>query len=268
MIKIHSKGNEVVYDLVRFSGGELHPKIISPVHSIATISWTMPQAEELTLLCLLVDALKRIGVGSIRLYVPYLPYGRQDRACVEGEAFSLKVFANIINSLNFSAVETWDAHSDVTGALINNLLHTPQWACINNTNVRIRDLTFVSPDAGANKKMLENCQFFEKTGFIRADKVRDVNTGAITDTVVYCDDLQGASVLIVDDICDGGSTFIPLAKKLREKGAGEVGLYVTHGIFSKGLQVFEGVIDNIYCANPWVTRYSINQFNKVQWDDF
>jgi ribose-phosphate pyrophosphokinase len=66
---------------------------------------------------------------------------------------------------------------------------------------------------------------------------------------VYSEHVRDHNFLIVDDICDGGRTFIELAKVLRPLTNGSIFLYVTHGIFSQGLDVFKGVIDHIYTAN-------------------
>jgi ribose-phosphate pyrophosphokinase len=80
------------------------------------------------------------------------------------------------------------------------------------------------------------------TGNITATKV-DSNTSTFVGS--------NKRFLIVDDICDGGRTFTELAKVLKKWTDMPVDLYVTHGIFSKGMSVFDGLIDNIYCANPW-----------------
>ena len=86
---------------------------------------------------------------------------------------------------------------------------------------------------------------------VRADKIRSTDTGEITGTVVYSEHIGSKDFLIADDICDGGRTFIELAKVLRPLTDGKIYLYVTHGIFSKGLDVFEGLIDGVYTANPF-----------------
>jgi ribose-phosphate pyrophosphokinase len=96
--------------------------------------------------------------------------------------------------------------------------------------------------------------------FIQAEKIRDPNTGAITSTKVNIEKHVGdKNFLIMDDICDGGRTFIELAKVLRPLTTGKIMLYVTHGIFSAGLEVFLGYIDEIYCANSWLPAQEITQ---------
>ncbi len=109
---------------------------------------------------------------------------------------------------------------------------------------------FVSPDAGANKKTMELSKYFNHSNFLRADKNRNLHTGEILETVVY--GVIPPEVIIADDICDGGRTFIELAKVLKAKGAKKVYLYVTHGIFSKGTKpLLDAGIDTIFTTNAY-----------------
>lgn len=230
------------YNLSKFSAGEIHVKLnindFNPEIELFEINAFIKSSDDIITLMMITDAIRQKKLNAvIDLILDYCPYSRQDRVCDEGESLSIKVFANLINSMNYNTVQLIDAHSDVAPALINNC-----------TNIKVHEILrdafdedlfcetdyLVSPDAGANKKVQECAKLFNKE-FIRADKIRDVKTGHITDTVVYADDLTGKTVFIIDDICDGGRTFIELAKKLIEKGA-IVNLYVTFGIFSKGKQ--------------------------------
>lgn len=215
------------------------------------------------------DSLERIasniegGCGKlpIELILPYLPYARQDRVCVKGEAFSLKVLGNFINSLNFDKVVILDPHSPVAEAVIDNVKVVTQLDIIFafkpfRERVFNNECVFVSPDAGSNKKVSVLAQCFGHREFIRADKLRDLETGKIKETIVYADDLNGCDVVIADDICDGGRTFIELAKVLKNKNAGKIILYVTHGIFSQGFKVlFDGGIDEIYTTDSFSANF-------------
>lgn len=194
-----------------------------------------------------VDALRRITAEStaIELVIPYFPYARQDRVCVEGEALGAAVMANIINSLNFSKVTIWDSHSDVSPALIHRVTNIDQVALLGrceelNKRLSVGELTLISPDAGASKKTLKISEKFNGVPeVIQAHKVRDLKTGDIIKTEVL-GDVKGKNVLIADDICDGGRTFIELAKVLKNEGALEVSLFITHGIFPKDSMCLRG----------------------------
>ena len=208
-----------------------------------TITGSILSSDNLIELLQLNNALNSAGVNSnlIRLVMPYCAYSRQDRICNPGESFSLKVFAQLINSCNFASVTTWDNHSDVSTALINNC-----------TNIHVKDLIepvsnneydyLVSPDAGANKKVFALSQAM-KIPMIRADKIRDTATGNIIDTQVYTTkkQIEGKRLLIVDDICAGGRTFKELAQKLKSIANCDIDLYVTHGFFNNSTDVIDSL---------------------------
>ncbi|MBU9200177.1 ribose-phosphate diphosphokinase [Burkholderia multivorans] len=206
-------------------------------------------------LMLVTDALRRIiPAGSVlRLVMPYVPYARQDRVAVEGEPLSAAVFCNLINALAFDEVEVWDPHSDVTPALLKNvrirstreLLRTTfsEKGCSN----LLRDCAFVAPDAGARKRVSALAAAFD-TEVVFADKKRDPVTGKLSGAHVQ-GDVPARPLLVVDDICDGGGTFIELARVLREKTSQPLYLYVTHGLFTKGLEPLKACYAGVFSAN-------------------
>lgn len=201
-------------------------------------------------LLLLVDAIKRseMNYKNLVLLIGYFPYSRQDRVCNHGEPHSLKVVCNLINSCGFDRVYVVDPHSDV----IEGLLDKPEIISIDylinsSEQAEFGEVdAYVSPDGGAYKKVTKAASIYGKK-IIRADKIRDTMTGQLSGFEVYASDLTGMSVMIVDDICDGGGTFIGLAQKLRERGAKKVLLYVSHGMFTKGVDILKEHIDEILC---------------------
>ena len=185
----------------------------------------------------------------IDLYMPFTPYGRQDAVFVEGQANAMKVWADVVNMLEFRSVTTLDPHSIAVS-------HFDRCTAIDIVEILGRctaidrilsrgDITLVSPDAGANKKCHKIAKKYGLTKFVRADKARDLSTGTIIETEIY-GDVKDEICVIIDDICDGGMTFIKLAEKLKAEGAAHVVLFVTHGLFTKGLAVFNGLIDQIH----------------------
>ncbi len=196
--------------------------------------------------------------NQIDLVLPYVPYAQQDRVCVTGEAFSAKVFANLLNSLNFDRVVVADPHSGISSALINNAIVVSRFELIDQHQELRTNLNtglLVAPDAGANKQTAELAKYFGHSSFIRGDKLRDLSTGEIIETIVY-GDVAGKTVTIVDDLAVGAATFAELAKVLKQKGAKKVVLYTTHGIFSRGTQhLFENGIDEIYTTNSYSVTF-------------
>ena len=264
--KVYIDDKEISLKTFIFSGGEVQVKVASNRNwargSTSKIVAHVRSSDDIMTLMLLNDAIIREYNPRVRrLLMPYLPYARQDRVCASGEALALKVCTDLINSLKFDNVEIWDCHSDVGVALLDNCHNRDQKEVIVASQelidiIRNPCTVLVSPDAGANKKTLEVAKFFQAHGVIRADKVRDVKTGQITGTEVY-GDVESKVCVIVDDICDGGMTFIKLAEALHEKGADRVILYVTHGIFSKGIKaVVDWGICEVYTPNYWPTEES------------
>ena len=243
------------YKLTQFSAGELHPQlqeydILGKIESI-TIKPITYNPSFIVELSLLVNALRDEFPESVHfdLDLPYIPYSRQDRVCAVGDAFGLKVFADQLNSLNFRYVIIFDAHSDVSPALINN--------CINREvkNLFVLNPEFISkyshlvaPDAGAYKKVNSIASHFNLP-VIPALKTRDTATGRLSNTVVVTEGVENPSrLLVIDDLVDAGGTFLALGAKLKQTFPHTpIDLYVSHGIFAKGLNGLDKYYDNIYC---------------------
>ena len=245
-------GEGIFFKSFKFSDGTWFIKfdedLLTSLSAIITF-----RGNDIMLLVSAVNALNNMGVEDIALSMPYALGARQDRIMTSGEVFGAKVYASIINSLNFSAVNYYDPHSDVIVALTNNAVvdNNHDFIGIVVSYLNLEDVTLISPDAGAQKKIYSLAQHLSNNytvNIVKADKVRDVATGKISSTKVYADNLQGKPCLIVDDICDGGTTFIKLAEELRNvHKADEIYLAVSHGIFSKGvIPIFKSGISKIF----------------------
>jgi ribose-phosphate pyrophosphokinase len=115
------------------------------------------------------------------------------------------------------------------------------------------NLVLVSPDAGAFKKIFEVGKEFQIENIITASKVRDIKTGDIVSTSIPMLSRNNRfKYVIIDDICDGGRTFIELAKAIKEQREGvEIYLVVTHGIFSAGFTELTKYFNGIFCTNSY-----------------
>ena len=196
----------------------------------------------------------------------YLPNARYDRHMFKGDAAALKVFANLVNAMEFDAVCALDTHSNAAENLFNCFHNLPQKEVAAHFASDPRIDFLVAPDAGAAKKTEEAAKDVDKP-YVTMAKVRNLKTGEITGMRILDDvDLTGKTVMILDDICDGGRTFVEAAKYLREAGASRVELYVTHGIFSKGVEnLLDNGIDHIYTTNSLgdAEDRGLNQFSQV-----
>lgn len=230
------RSNESV-ELKKFAGGECHVKFLQEFNNTdnVRINSRLNTSDDVMNLCLAVDALRNMQVHYIEVFVPYTPYARQDRVMVPGEPLSIKVFANIINSLNLNKVIVFDAHSDVSVALLNNCQNLANYEMVSYflTKLSISDYALVSPDLGAYKKIDKLAQKINYKGQIATGiKIRDLATGQIIKSDVITENLNGKACIVIDDICDGGRTFIELAVALKEKNAGDLYFIASHGIFS------------------------------------
>lgn len=271
----------------KFSGGEVHVKQAFRTKRLVARIRT---SDDFMKLLLVADAHKRENGELFELILPYMPYARQDRVMERGEALSLKVFCDIINNVGFPKVYVGDPHSDVTLALLNNSksVCVPDEYFFESYYVKLKEMSYshkqeedsifkvvsfdnyvvVAPDAGAYKKLSKS---FKKTPLIYAVKNRDTKTGYISKLSVhgYEDiDLTGKRLLVVDDICDGGRTFIMLAEALRNAGIDNpLELYVTHGIFSNGFDELFKHYDFIHTTDSFYQDSSNGRLKVIKYFD-
>jgi ribose-phosphate pyrophosphokinase len=194
------------------------------------VQWDFEHEGEFIQLLQLRKLLVRCGKPGCRvfLHIPFLPYGRQDKPVSNSSCFALEVFLDSIG--NWETITTIDCHSPVKkitslypGKAIANAIKTSGATAV------------CFPDAGASARYTVD----QRT--IVLAKERDQLTGEITRIKVEKFVVPLAledNILIIDDICDGGRTFIEVATMLKAANPGiKVSLYVSHGIFSKGTQV-------------------------------
>lgn len=222
----------------------------------------LKNSDDIMALLLTSDAVDRqYKFAKKHLILNYVPYARQDRVCNEGESLSVSVMARLINSCGFVKVKIADPHSDVTPALINNVEVLESYDILKHKD--LSQYYIVAPDAGAYKKAYKWAQKKNALGVITANKVRDVRTGRIESIKVDVD-VKGLKLFVVDDLLDAGGTFLQLSKSFKEAAAVE--LYVTHGIFSKGLNGLTECYEKIYTTNSFhgdIPEELKN--NKINW---
>lgn len=220
---------------------------------------------DLELIICAVASLRELGVEEIHLYTPYIMGARSDRKFEEGGNNYLRdVICPIINSLNFKTVTCIDPHSDVLEACIKNFRKESNWEVvkwalcnhINTTHLYKGDgYILISPDGGSLKKIYKLAeQIGYKRNIITCSKDRDTE-GKLTKTVIPVSTIVHTDYIIIDDICDGGGTFINIAKILKPRlhSSNRLFLIVTHGIFSKGFEELSKYFDGIYCTNSYGT---------------
>jgi ribose-phosphate pyrophosphokinase len=284
--------SDIKYKISNFPDGQqaitldLENTVFESSEQAVTIKSRLNSFLDLELIICANQALTELGVKhhslklkEIALYVPYFLGARSDRKFLAGQSNYLKtVICPIINSQNFSRVTVLDPHSDVLEACLNNFQKVSN---INFASTAIKDIsgdkiTLISPDAGALKKIYDVAKAVECNDIIVANKLRDMATGKIIRTEVpglsneisFTGEAKKRNFIIIDDICDGGRTFVEIAKAIRHSRPKEIFndniyLVVTHGIFSAGFEELEKWFTGIYTTNSVkeIENELVNQIN-------
>jgi ribose-phosphate pyrophosphokinase len=256
----NAKTSDIPYKISKFPDGQQDLTITKLIHiNQVIIKSRFNNFKDFELIICATKALRNLGVEQISLYIPYILGARSDRKFIDGGTSYLRdVIAPILNLQNYKTITCIDVHSDVASACINNLIvhnnvNTFKSLLKIDTITKNYDFTLVSPDAGAMKKIYTLAEKIEyKKEILIASKHRDIETGKIISTHVPLNagEHTNNNFLIVDDICDGGRTFIEIAKAIHQiRPDAKVSLVITHGIFSNGLYELSQHIEHIYCTN-------------------
>lgn len=254
-MRIYTRGGDLAFKTFTFPDGQPHFKLETYDREFETVTVEVAIVSPLVLfqVALVISTLRQHGYAEINLDIRYLMAARMDRAISPLEPFTLQVVSRFINSLGLSRVRILDAHSEVATRLIRNSENVLPWQAVDQVISALPGTTdFIIPDKGARTRVVEildECSGASGWTY-QCYKERDQATGKLSNFKVPSEGLKTADqLLIIDDICDGGGTFAGLAKELRTHGARKVVLFVTHGIFSKGLPL-EG-IDKVYCTDSF-----------------
>lgn len=197
------------------------------------------------------NALDHLAAKKRLLVIPYLMAARYDRLMMPGDSFDLEVVAGLINSCGFEKVLLWDVHSAVATKLIHNSVNVKNRQMVKSYH--LPDAVLICPDAGAAKKVKEYSGWNKNLKeIVYCNKKRELSTGQITLEVLDPQKCLGKNCVIIDDICDGGGTFLAIAGQIKPK---HLTLVVTHGIFSKGFTALEQKFNEIIVSDSYGTAY-------------
>ena len=215
-------------------------------------------AELFSLICVKRHLDRVYSYSDVILYMPYIPHARMDRVKNNEDVFTLKYFCEVINSLNFQTVYVRDAHSNVSLALLNNVVDEGIDCYVKRAIDLSKADALFFPDEGAMKRYSD--RFNEPYAF--GMKKRDWQTGKILGLdIINSENIVDKDVLIVDDICSRGGTFYHSAKALKAAGAKSVSLYVTH----LEETIFSGDLPNSNLVNHIYTTKSLFQKEHDEW---
>lgn len=215
-----------------------------------------------------------VANGKLILDMPYIPYSAMDRE-INDQLFSLELFGQIINSLNFDAVNVMDPHNkDVTIKCINNIYFTDINEYIHKVIDDFKPDVIFFPDKGAMAKYPKELDL-KGLPIIHGKKSRALEDKGrlLTMEVIHDDvDVEGKRVLIIDDICRKGGTFILGASELKKLGVGEIALYVSHCeacIFDGHVLDTDSPISRVYTndSEPEILKarnYDVENYKKFK----
>lgn len=204
------------------------------------------------------NAIDHLFAVKEELHIPYLMGARSDRVMLPGDSVDIQVIAELINSMNFKKVYLYDVHSDVSKMLIKNSINISNRKLVEQYNEL--DAVLICPDAGAAKKVssyLEWCPSIKEV--VHCVKERNLESGDINLKVLEPEKCFLQNCVIIDDICDGGGTFLAIAQQIKPY---HLTLIVTHGIFSRGFgeldKHFKRIITSDSRPNSHKTLTTIN----------
>ena len=220
----------------KFADGEVYVEINENIrgNSIFIIqSISSPANDNLMELLLCIDALKRSSAKNITAVIPYFGYARQDRKVVPRTSISAKLVSNLITKAGADRVVTVDLHAgQIQGFFdipVDNLFSTPIFARHVRKRIKSKKIICVAPDVGGTERARALGKLLN-VGLAIVDKRRPKPGQSQVMNVIG--DVKNQTCVIVDDIIDSGGTIVNAAKALKQRGAKEVYVYITHGVLS------------------------------------
>lgn len=263
-------GKKVEQD--HFSAGELKIKLFGCGKERMDIVWHYENDAELfTIMCIRDYYASHKAI----LYIPYLPHARMDRVKNPEDVFTLRTFAHVINSMDFERVYVWDAHSNVGPALIDRCVDVSAQNYIEEAIKQLKyrlenefcsgdeisvnpDICLFFPDEGAQKRYGTMFPNYPQAFGI---KKRNWETMRIEGyDIIGGENIKDKHVLIIDDICSYGNTFVKAAESIEAAGAAGINLYITHceDAISKGDIFKKDIFDDIFTTNSLIRSEETN----------
>ena len=223
-------------NIKNFADGEIYVEINENIrgNSVFVVQSTSnPANDNLMELLLVIDSLKRSSAKNVTAVIPYFGYARQDRKVVPRTSISAKLVSNLITKAGADRVVTVDLHAgQIQGFFdipVDNLFATPIFARHVKKKIKSKNMICVAPDVGGTERARALGKLLN-VGLAIVDKRRPKPGQSQVMNVIG--DVKGKTCIIVDDIIDSGGTIVNAAKALKDRGAKEVYVYITHGVLS------------------------------------
>ena len=223
----------------KFSDGEIFVSLYETVRGsdVFVVQPTCGEVNDnLMELLIMIDAMHRASAGRITAVIPYFGYARQDRKAKSRDPISAKLVANLIEAAGADRVLTMDLHANqIQGFFdipVDNMRGAPLFADYylqkfgkGNPNVMV-----VSPDVGSVARARQFAMKLDMNLAI-VDKRREVANKSEVMNIIG--NVEGKSVILLDDMVDTAGSLCGAAKALIEiGGAKEIYACATHGVLS------------------------------------
>jgi ribose-phosphate pyrophosphokinase len=273
----------MIYKTWQYSGGEVGVRIeTTETQNTEIPTFRIQSSNDLVATLMALDAYSHeSGTTCTEVCIPYLPYARQDRVVTKGDPFAIQVVAKMLSSVGVTKVHSYDVHSKKgveafkeVGVELISIAPTDfikgyiQWM---GTEGKV---AFIAPDAGAREKTENYCRGLSIHRAIQCFKKRDPQTGALQGFTI--DEESSATsqglkrdniydLVITDDICDGGGTFLGVAEAIKSHYGDEfkLHLWTTHGIYSKGIDILLEKFDTLGCSNSFSNNITHPKLYKI-----
>ncbi len=218
----------------RFSDGELQASYEESIRgqSVYIIQSTMPPADNLMEMLLLIDAAKRASARHIVAVLPYFGYARQDRKDKPRVAIGAKLVADMLAVAGATRVMTMDLHADQIQGFFNvpvdhlyaSTIFLPYFNSLNLPN-----LTIAAPDMGGSKRANSYAKHLKAEMVICYKQRIKANE---VDSMTAIGEIEGRNIVLIDDLVDTGGTLCKAAEMMMDKGALSVRAVCTHPVLS------------------------------------
>ncbi|WP_406602256.1 ribose-phosphate pyrophosphokinase [Metamycoplasma sualvi] len=226
-----------------FSDGEMLVKSSETVRNKKVyVICSLCSHDSIIELLLFIDSLKRASAGNIVVISTYMSYSRQDRKASQREPIGAKLIARLLETSGVNKLITFDLHNPSIQGFYDIPVDDLRWMYPLTQSLLKEEkkmkFTIVSPDHGGAVRARRLAELITKE--IKIAIVDKRRTGPnVSEIVGLLGDVKDKNCIIYDDIIDTGGTIIKAANYLKEKGAKKIYIAATHGLFSKGFDIFE-----------------------------
>ena len=224
-------GDETV---IEFSDGEFEPSFDESIRGadIFLVQSTMPPADNLMELLLMIDAARRASAYKINAVIPYFGYARQDKKGKPRVPIGAKLIANLLTSAGVDRVLTMDLHADQIQGFFDipvDHLYSSSVFIPYIQSLNLPNLTIASPDMGGSNRANTYAKFLNSEIVVCYKHREKAN---VVGKMLLIGDVKGKDVVLVDDMVDTAGTLTKAAELMIESGANSVRAICTHGVFS------------------------------------